>query len=196
MEERKTKMFEEKIKLNVEKLDNIIEKEICGQKFKFNTYLEQEYCKFIIDECINRFIEINNENKDFALSIMSINQTINICLCYLTTNIDINNISYEDLSSLGIFKIIENTLINYNEIKENVFNSITMMFNYIIYNTLEQLPNSKQMIENLQEIKDVFTSNPEKAKEFANIVITNHPELKGFGEIFEKILNNLNKEKE
>ena len=40
-------MFEEKIKLNVEKLDNIIEKEICGQKFKFNTYLEQEYCKFI-----------------------------------------------------------------------------------------------------------------------------------------------------
>ena len=41
---------------------------------------------------------------------------------------------------------------------------------------------------------DIFSSNPEKAKEFANIVMANHPELRGFGEIFEKILNNLNKE--
>ena len=32
------------------------------------------------------------------------------------------------------------------------------------------------------------------SKEFANIIVANHPELRGFGEIFEKILNNLNKE--
>ena len=32
-----------------------------------------------------------------------------------------------------------------------------------------------------------------RSKIYANIVMTNHPELKGFGEIFEKILNNINK---
>ena len=100
-------MFNEKIKLNLDNFDNTVTKEINGQEFKINKYLEQDLCKTVIDECIDRFIEINNENHDFASSIMSVLQTMNISLCYLTTNIDIDNVSYEDLCAIGIFKTIE-----------------------------------------------------------------------------------------
>lgn len=189
-------MFNEKIKLNLENFDNTVTKEINGQEFKFNKYLEQDLCKTVIDECIGRFIEINNENHDFTSSIMSVLQTMNISLCYLTTNIDIDNVSYEDLCAIGIFKAIEETLINYKEIKDNVMSCIGLMFDYIIFNAIEQLPSSKQMNDNLQDIKEIFESNPEKAKEYANIIMTNHPELKSFGEIFENILKNLNNKKE
>lgn len=186
-------MFDEKIKLNLESFDNTVTRLINGQEFKFNKYLEQEFCKVVINECLDRFIEVNNENKDYTVSIMSVLQTMNISLCYLTTNIDIENISYEDLSALGVFKTIEDTLINYSEIKSNVIMCVSLMFDYVIYNAIESLPSTKQMTDNLEELKEIFTSNPEKAKEYANIVMTNHPELKGFGEIFEKILNNINK---
>lgn len=186
-------MFEEKIKLNVEKIDNIIEKEICGQKFKFNKYLNEEECSFVINECMKHFIKTNNEKQNFSLSVMSSIQMMNICLCYLATNIDIDNISYEDLYIMGIFEEIKNTLINYQEIKDNVLTSISLMFNYIIYDAIEKLPSNKDMVDNLQEMRDILASNPEKAKEYANIIMANHPELKGLGEIFEKILNSLNK---
>ena len=118
---------------------------------------------------------------------------MNLCLCYLTTNIDIDDIAYEDLYAMGVFKAIEETLINYNEIKNLIILCVSLIYDYVIYGILEQLPTTKEMTKNLQEIKEAFTSNPEKAKEFANIVVANHPELKGFGEIFEKFLNNLNK---
>lgn len=186
-------MFEEKIKLNPVKIDNIIEKEIYGQKVKFNKYLPLDYCKFIIDSCIDRFMEVNKDNKDFTTSIMSVTQTMNVYLCYLVTDIDMDNIAYEDLYAMGVFSTIEETLINYKEIKDTVMSCIGLMFDYFIYDAIDKLPTAKGMAENLSEIKEVFTSNPEKAKEFANIVIANHPELKGFGEIFEKFLNNLNK---
>ena len=113
--------------------------------------------------------------------------------CNGQTNIDIENISYEDLCAMGIFKTIEETLINYKEIKDEIIISINLMFNYLIYNTLESLPTTKEMTDNLSEIRNIMVSNPEKAKEYANIIMANHPELKGFGELFEKILNNLNK---
>ena len=189
-------MFDEKVKLNLENFDNTITKEINGQEFKFHKYLEQEYCKAIINECLDRFIEVNNENHNFTLSIMAVLQTMNISLCYLTTNIDIENVSYEDLSAIGVFKTLEETLVNYNEIKDNVLSCVGLMFDYIIFNAIEQLPSSKQMNDNLQEMREIMLSNPEKAKEYANIIIANHPELKSFGETFEKILNNLNNKKE
>lgn len=185
-------MFEEKIKLNPVEIDNVVEKEICGQKFKFNKYLETQYYGFIIDECIHKFLEIGKDT-EFANSIRVIMQTMNICLCYLTTNIDISDIAYDDLNIMGVFKIIEENLINYQEIKDSVLVSFGILFSYMSYDTLRELPTSKQMTENLQEITEVFKSNPEKAKEYANIVMANHPELQGFGKIFEKILNNLNK---
>lgn len=186
-------MFEEKIKLTPIEIDNVVEKEIYGQKVKFNRYLPLDYCRIIINNCIEKFMEINAQEKNFTNSVMSITQTMNICLCYLTTNIDIDDIAYEDLYAMNVFSTIEETLINYKEIKETVMTCVGLIFDYVIYNAIEQLPTTKGMVENLSEIKDVFTSNPEKAKEFANIVISNHPELKGFGEIFEKFLNNLNK---
>lgn len=187
-------MFEEKIDLNIVEIDNVVEKEIYGQKIKFNKYLEQSYCKVIIETCIESFLGKNDENKDFTTSIMNILQSMNISLCYLTTNINIDNISYEDLCAMGIFKTIEETLINYNEIKESIMMGISIIFNYLTYNTLQQLPTTKQMAENLSEIKDIITSNPEKVKEYADVIMANHPELKGFGEILENIINKLNKE--
>ena len=189
-------MFEEKIKLDIKKIDNIIEKEIYGQKIKFNKYLDQKSCGFIINECIETLGATSDQNKTLATALIGVLQTMNICLCYLTTNIDIEDVSYEDLYIMGVFKTIEETLINYNEIKEMVILCISLIYDYVIYGTLENLPTTKQMTENLEGIKDIFSSNPEKAKEFANIIIANHPELKGFGEIFEKILNNLNKKEE
>ena len=57
-------MFEEKIKLNPIEIDNVVEKEIYGQKVKFNKYLEQDYCKIIIDICIESFIDA--KDKDFS----------------------------------------------------------------------------------------------------------------------------------
>ena len=187
-------MFEEKIKLNVIEIDNTVTKNIYDQEFKFNKYLDQNSCEFIVNQCIERLVEVSNEKKSLIGALNSVLQTMNICLCYLTTNIDIDSVAYEDLCAMGVFKTIEETLINYNEIKSLVVLSISLIYDYIIYGILEQLPTTKEMSNNLEEIIHAFSSNPEKAKEYANIIITNHPELRGFGEIFEKILNNLNKE--
>lgn len=188
-------MFEEKINLNTVEIDNVVEKEIYGQKVKFNRYLEQDYCKVIIDTCIDTFMN-TNKNGDFTASIMNVLQAMNIGLCYVATNINIDDVSYEDLCSMGIFKAIEETLINYKEIRDNIIFSINIMLDYFVYDTLEKLPTTKQMTENLSEIREIIASNPEKAKEYANVIMANHPELKGFGEIFENIINKLNKEKE
>jgi len=187
-------MFEEKVKLNAIKIDNTVTKNIYGQEFKFNKYLDQSSCEFIVNQCIERLVEVSNEGKSLIGALNSVLQTMNICLCYLTTNIDIDSVAYEDLHAMGVFKTIEEILINYNEIKSLVILSVSLIYDYVIYGTLQQLPTTKEMTNNLKEIMDIFNSNPEKAKEFANIVASNHPELKGFGEIFEKILNNLNKE--
>lgn len=186
-------MFEEKIKLDVKKVDNVAIKQIHGQEFKFNKYLDQNSCEFVINQCLESFIKKINEEKNYIIAINSVLQTMNICLCYLTTNIEIEDVAYEDLYIMGVFKTIEETLINYDEIKNNIIACIEVMFDYVIYNAFEELPTSKEMMNNLKQIKEVFESNPEKAKEFANIIIANHPELKSFGEIFEKILTKLNK---
>lgn len=186
-------MFEEKIKLDVKKVDNVVIKQIHGQEFKFNKYLDQNSCEFVINQCLESFIKKNNEEMNYITAMNSALQTMNICLCYLTTNIEIDNIAYEDLYIMGIFKTIEETLINYQEIETAVISCVGLMFDYVIYNALNQLPTNTEMVDNLQKIQEVFKSNPEKAKEFANIVIANHPELKSFGETFEKILTNLNK---
>lgn len=187
-------MFEEKIKLNVVNTNTIVVKNIYDQEFKFIKYLDQNSCEFIVNQCIERLVEVSNEKKSFISALNSVLQTMNICLCYLTTNIDMDSVAYEDLYAMGVFKTIEETLINYNEIKSLVMLSVSLIYDYVIYGTLQQLPTTKGMETNLKEITNIFSSNPEKAKEFANIVMANHPELKGFGEIFEKILNNLNKE--
>ena len=186
-------MFEKKIKLNVEKVENVVEKEIYGQKFKFNKYLDQSSCEFVVKQCVEAFIKKNNEEMDYITAMNSTLQTMNICLCYLTTNIEIDDVAYEDLYIMGVFKTIEETLINYQEIKSIVIACIGLMFNYVVYGALIKLPTTKDMADNLNNIKEFFKSNPEKAKEFANIIVANHPELKTFGEIFEKILTNLNK---
>lgn len=186
-------MFEEKIKLDVKKVDNVVTKQIHGQEFKFNKYLDQISCEFVINQCLESFIKKNNEEMNYITAMNSALQTMNICLCYLTTNIEIEDIAYEDLYIMGIFKTIEETLINYQEIKSAVISCVGLMFDYVIYDALNQLPTNTEMVDNLQKIQEVFKSNPEKAKEFANIVIANHPELKSFGETFEKILTNFNK---
>lgn len=186
-------MFEEKIKLNVKKVDNVVTKQIYGQEFKFNKYLDQNSCEFVINQCLESFIKKNNEEMNYITAMNSILQTMNICLCYLTTNIEIDDIAYEDLYIMGVFQTIEETLINYNEIKNTVIACVGLMFDYVIYNALNQLPTNTDMVNNLEQIKEIFESNPEKAKEFANIIIANHPELKSFGETFEKILINFNK---
>lgn len=187
-------MFEEKVKLNVVDAHTIIIKNIYDQEFKFIKYLDQNSCEFIVNQCIERLVEVSNERKSFIGALSSVLQTMNICLCYLTTNIDIDSVAYEDLYAMGVFKTIEETLINYNEIKSLVLLSVSLIYDYVIYGILEQLPTTKEMANDLKEITNIFSSNPEKAKEFANIIMANHPELRGFGEIFEKILNNLNKE--
>ena len=186
-------MFEEKIKLNVIEIDNTITRNIHGQPVKINKYLDQNSCEFIVNQCLERLVDVSNDKKNFVSALNSVFQTMNLCLCYLTTNIDIDDIAYEDLYAMGVFKAIEETLINYNEIKNLIILCVSLIYDYVIYGILEQLPTTKEMTKNLEEIKEAFTSNPEKAKEFANIVVANHPELKGFGEIFEKFLNNLNK---
>ena len=62
-------MFEEKIKLDVKKIDNIVEKEIYGQKFKFNKYLDQNYCEFVINQCLEAFIKNNNEQANYSFEL-------------------------------------------------------------------------------------------------------------------------------
>ena len=145
-------MFEEKIKLTPIEIDNVVEKEIYGQKVKFNKYLPLDYCRIIIDNCIEKFMEINTQEKNFTNSVMSITQTMNICLCYLTTNIEIEDVAYEDLYIMGVFKTIEETLINYQEIKSIVISCVGLMFDYVIYNALNQLPTNTEMVDNLQKI--------------------------------------------
>ena len=50
-------MFEEKIKLDVKKVDNVVTKQIHGQEFKFNKYLDQISCEFVINQCLESFIK-------------------------------------------------------------------------------------------------------------------------------------------
>ena len=43
-------------------------------------------------------------------------------------------------------------MINYQEIKSTVISCVGLMFDYVIYNALNQLPTNTEMVDNLQKI--------------------------------------------
>lgn len=94
-------------------------KKINGQEFHLTPYINLTQKEFIL----NKLFEYYEENKDstFVDLISGFRAILDVLVLKATTDIDTDNLEYDDMLSSGLIELIRDSVINYNEIYQDSF---------------------------------------------------------------------------
>lgn len=94
-------------------------KKINGQEFHLTPYINLTQKEFIL----NKLFEYYEENRDntFVDLISGFRAILDVLVLKATTDIDTDNLEYDDVLSSGLIELIRDSVINYNEIYQDSF---------------------------------------------------------------------------
>jgi hypothetical protein len=91
-----------------------------GQKFKVNPIINNENKLYIyseIERCYNERIK----EKEAGIPLnMGLSADLDVIVCSLQTNVDLTDVSYDDMVSSGFISLVKGNIYNYNEVKDDV----------------------------------------------------------------------------
>ena len=118
--------MEDKVKLNFKKKRKITKK-IGDQSFKIKPFIslnEKEYILNMICKSFNSRIE---SGEDFSYLIAGIQADLDMLVCTMCTNVDLENVKYEDIYNSEFIPVVKENVINYRDIEQSCNNMITIL---------------------------------------------------------------------
>lgn len=166
--------MEDKIKIELKKKPTSAFK-IGDTTIKIIPWLESKYIAFVIGETLKTFkksIEAG-DNDETALTVSLL--TMEMLLAEVATNLDITDLSADDIGATGLFNAIHEKLLNYDTIKSAVLAGMDMVGDGLIANALEKNAPEKSLEEMKEMLEDYKTS--EKIQGLIETMLANNPYL-------------------
>lgn len=166
--------MEDKIKIELKKKPTSAFK-IGDTTIKIIPWLESKYIAFVIGETLKTFkksIEAgDNDETTLTVSLL----TMEMLLVDVATNLDITDLSADDIGATGLFNAIHEKLLNYDTIKSAVLAGMDMVGDGLIANALEKNAPEKSLEEMKEMLEDYKTS--EKIQGLIETMLANNPYL-------------------
>ena len=167
--------MEDKIKIELKKKPTSAFK-IGDTTIKIIPWLESKYIAFVIGETLKTFkksIEAgDNDETTLTVSLL----TMEMLLVEVATNLDITDLSADDIGATGLFNAIHEKLLNYDTIKSAVLAGMDMVGDGLIANALEKNAPEKSLEEmKVNILIDAETS--EKIQGLIETMLANNPYL-------------------
>lgn len=166
--------MEDKIKIELKKKPTSAFK-IGDTTIKIIPWLESKYIAFVIGETLKTFkksIEAgDNDETTLTVSLL----TMEMLLAEVATNLDITDLSADDIGATGLFNAIHEKLLNYDTIKSAVLAGMDMVGDGLIANALEKNAPEKSLEEMKEMLEDYKTS--EKIQGLIETMLANNPYL-------------------
>lgn len=166
--------MEDKIKIELKKKPTSAFK-IGDTTIKIIPWLESKYIAFVIGETLKTFkksIEAgDNDETTLTVSLL----TMEMLLVEVATNLDITDLSADDIGATGLFNAIHEKLLNYDTIKSAVLAGMDMVGDGLIANALEKNAPEKSLEEMKEMLEDYKTS--EKIQGLIETMLANNPYL-------------------
>lgn len=166
--------MEDKIKIELKKKPTSAFK-IGDTAIKILPWLESKYIAFVIGETLKTFkksIEAgDNDETTLTVSLL----TMEMLLVEVATNLDITDLSADDIGATGLFNAIHEKLLNYDTIKSAVLAGMDMVGDGLIANALEKNAPEKSLEEMKEMLEDYKTS--EKIQGLIETMLANNPYL-------------------
>ena len=166
--------MEDKIKIELKKKPTSAFK-IGDTTIKIIPWLESKYIAFVIGKTLKTFkksIEAgDNDETTLTVSLL----TMEMLLVEVATNLDITDLSADDIGATGLFNAIHEKLLNYDTIKSAVLAGMDMVGDGLIANALEKNAPEKSLEEMKEMLEDYKTS--EKIQGLIETMLANNPYL-------------------
>lgn len=165
----------EKIKLQLDKRE-FIKKSFAGQEIKIIPYIKLEEVSIIVDGILNMTIQEKDEEESPLLTtldkIIALTK-MNHSIISDNSNIDIENMDYEILTTSGIEEYVLKFIVNYNTAKQMLMDVISEYNqNLTLITMFDSLPNMDEMTDETNKLVETISSlSDEKLKMVTNNMV-------------------------
>lgn len=152
-----------KIKLQFNKIEK---KKVgwLGKKIDIQPIINNESRLYICKEIERCFNERMAEKEDSIPLNLGLSADLDVLICSLQTNADLDNVSYEDMVLSGFINFVKDNIINYSEVKKDVDGLITIL---TIKSLIPDLNNVFTEVNVFDNIKD---KSPEEIQKLIDIL--------------------------
>lgn len=181
-------MIEDRIKVDLKKkqMSNV---KIGDVSIKIKPWLDLAEVVYIVDESCFYGKQLIDEKQSDATVIVSALTKMDMLIVLLATNIDMEDLDADTLGSAGIFDIVREKVLNYENIKSSVLSVLNMVGDGLVISQLGNVA-SLDDLEKAQEQIDGYMKNGEtsdKMKELIEIMLANNPKV---ADELDKIISN------
>lgn len=109
--------MENNVKLDFKKKRSITKK-IGDQNFKIKPFISIDEKEYILNTILSSLEKRIKENEGIIPLIMGIEADLDLLVCIICTNVNLEGIKYDDIYNSGFFSIVKENIINYDDIKD------------------------------------------------------------------------------
>lgn len=159
------------VKLNFKKKRNITKK-LGDQSFKIKPFISIDEKEYILNAICGSLTERMEEKEEITPLILGIQADLDMLICILCTNVNLEGVKYEDIYNSEFLSIVKENIVNYKDIEKSCTDLVYFL------KIINSLPDISGLSENFDIKKLMEGKSPEEIEELTNII------------------NNLNKSKE
>lgn len=171
-------MIEDRVKIDVKKKQTSTVK-IGDVSIKIKPWISLAEAVYIVDESCFYGKQLIDEKQSDATVLVSALTKMDMLITLLATNIDMDDLDADDLGSAGIFNIVREKVLNYDNIKSAVISVLGMIGDGLIISQLGNVA-SIDDLEKAQGQIDDYMNNKEtsdKMKELIEVMLANNPKV-------------------
>lgn len=135
-----------------------------GQKFEIQPLVDNKNKLYIYNEIERCFNERIKEQEDNIPLNLGLSADLDMLICALQTNVNLDDVSYDDMVTSGFVSFVKSNINNYNEIKQNVDSLIIVL---VIKSLLPDLSNFLTEFDIMGGIKD---KSPEEIQKMLEVL--------------------------
>lgn len=171
-------MIEDRVKIDLKK-KQVSNVKVGDVSIKVKPWLDLAEVVYIVDESCFYGKQLIDEKQSDATVTVSTLTKMNMLITLLATNIDMDDLDADVLGSAGIFNIIKEKVLNYEDIKSCVLSVLGMIGDGLVITQMGNIA-SLDDLEKAQEHLDDYMNSGEtsdKMKELIEIMLANNPKV-------------------
>ena len=171
-------MIEDRVKIDLKKKQTSTVK-IGDVSIKVKPWISLAEAVYIVDESCFYGKQLIEEKQSDATVVLSTLTKMDMLITLLATNIDMDDLDADFLGSAGIFAIVKEKVLNYDNIKDSVLSVLSMIGDGLVISQLGNIA-SIDDLEKAQEQIDGYMKNGEtsdKMKELIEVMLANNPRV-------------------
>lgn len=167
--------MEDKIKIDMKSKGTSTYK-IGDASVKIKSWINSDEVAYIVNDVLYNFKETIQQEED-AVALVGALLRMDLLIVALATNLDINELTADEVGATGLFNAIHEKVLNYGLIKDAVISGMNIAGDGIIVDKIGDMATVEELEKTTEQIKEQFEANPEKANELVKIMLANNPAL-------------------